>query len=166
MLERSPRAVARRPEPAVARTVVMAPPSPTRAAREAPPAFAAPTYVDTETPSDPIAVAYPSPPPIPEPRSHRSRNAILVAAALIVLLIIGIAGYLTARPMPVVSLTPSTVPAGDSVRLAASHLPANQSGEIRLHTELRGLQCRTPSDATLRDLITRPRNPRHGSPTL
>src|SRR5260370_11012144 len=40
-------ALTRRPEPAVARTVVMAPPSPTRAAPEAPPAFTPPTYVDT-----------------------------------------------------------------------------------------------------------------------
>jgi len=159
-------ALTRRPEPAVARTVVMAPPSPTRAAPEAPPAFTAPTYVDTETPSDPIAVAYPSPPPIPEPRSHRGRNAILIAAALIVLLIIGIAGYLTARPMPVVSLTPSTVAAGDSVLLSASHLPANQSGEIRLHSELRVFQFRTDSYGNLRQFITVPRNAGIGGHTI
>src|SRR4029077_10791237 len=124
-------ALARRTEPAVARTVVMAPPpAPPRGAPVTPP-VAAPSYVDTDAPSDPIAVAYPSPPPLPRTTSHRGRNAILIAAALVVLLIIGIAGYLSGRPMPIVSLVPSTVAAGDWVRVSASTLPASQSGEIR-----------------------------------
>src|SRR5258708_20935109 len=83
-------ALTRRPEPAVARTVVMAPPSPTRAAPEAPPAVTAPPYVDTETPNDPIARRDPSPPPIPEPRTPPARNAILIPAPLILPLLIAI----------------------------------------------------------------------------
>ena len=147
-------ALMHRAEPAVARTVVMAPPSPPAPAPAS--AFAAPTFVDTETPSDPIGVAYPSPPQVPAPRSHRGRNAILIAAALVVLLIIGIAGYLTARPMPVFSLTPSTVVAGDSTLVTASNLPANQSGEIRLHSELRVFPFRTDSYGNFRLYLTVP----------
>jgi serine/threonine-protein kinase len=161
-------ALTQRPEPAVARTVVMAPPSPPAAA-PAPAsasAFAAPAFVDTETPSDPIGVAYPSPPQAAAPRSHRARNTILIAAALVVLIIIGIAGYLTARPMPVFSLTPSTVVAGDSIVVTASNLPANQSGEIRLHSELRVFPFRTDSYGNFRQSITVPADSGIGGHTI
>jgi serine/threonine protein kinase len=160
-------ALSRHTEAAVARTVVMAPPSaPLRAAPVAAAAVAAPSYVDAEAPSDPIAVAYPSPPPLPKPKSHRGRNSILIAAALIMLLIIGIAGYLSARPMPVLSLTPSTVIAGDSVLVTASNLPANQSGEIRLHSEVRVFTFRADSYGNVRQDITVPRDAGIGGHTI
>jgi serine/threonine protein kinase len=163
-------ALTRRPEPAVARTVVMAPAPPPhpppRAAAAVAAAFAAPLYVDTESPSDPIAVAYPSPPPIPAPRSHRGRNAILIAAALIVLLIIGVAGYLAGRPEPVISLTPSAVTAGDSVLVSASNLPANQSGELRLHSEVKVFPFRTDSYGNVRQYISVPRDAGIGGHTI
>jgi serine/threonine protein kinase len=161
-------ALTRRPEPPVARTVVMSPipAAPPHAAPAAATAIAAPSYVDTETSSDPIAVAYPSPPPIPKTRSHRGRNALLIAAALIVLVIIGIAGYLAGRPNPVVSLSPSTVIAGDSVLLTASNLPANQSGEIRLHSDLEVFPFRADSYGNVRQSITVPRNAGIGGHTI
>ncbi|HEY0831538.1 MAG TPA: serine/threonine-protein kinase [Candidatus Dormibacteraeota bacterium] len=159
-------ALMHRSEPAVARTVVMAPPSPPAAAPAPASPFAAPTFVDTEASSDPIGVAYPSPPQVPAPRSHRGRNAILIAAALVVLLIIGIAGYLTARPMPVFSLTPSTVVAGDSILVTASNLPANQTGEIRLHSELQVIPFRTDSYGNFRQYITVPADTGIGGHTI
>jgi hypothetical protein len=159
-------ALTRRPEPAVARTVVMAPPRPPAAAPAAEAAFASPTYVDTEAPSDPIAVAYPSPPPVPAPRSHRGRNGILIAVALIVLIIIGIAGYLSVRPTPVVLLTPSTVAAGDSILVTASNLPANQNGEIRLHSELRVFPFRTDTYGNIRQYIDVPADEGIGGHTI
>ena len=159
-------ALSRRPEPVVARTVVMAPPPPPIAAPATAAAFAAASFVDTETPSDPIAVAYPSPPPIPKPTSHRGRNAILIAAALIVLLIIGIAGYLTGRPMPVLALTPSTVVAGDSLLVTASNLPANQRGEIQLHSQVRTFAFRADSYGNVRQYITVPQDAGIGGHTI
>jgi len=161
-------ALARRPEPAVVRTVVMAPaPSaPPHSTPVAETAIAEPSYVDTEAPSDPIAVAYPSPPPVPARKSHRGRNTILIAAALIVLLIVGVAGYLAGRPAPVVSLSPSTVAAGDSVLLSASNLPANQSGEIRLHSALQVFPFRADSYGNVRQNITVPRDAGIGGHTI
>jgi hypothetical protein len=159
-------ALSHRTEPAVARTVVMPPPRPPAPSPATEAAFAAPTFVDTEAPSDPIAVAYPSPPPVPAPKSHRGRNAILIAAALVVLLIIGIAGYLSARPMPVLSLTPSTVVAGDSILVTASNLPVNQSGEIRLHSELRVFPFRTDSYGNIRQYINVPADAGIGGHTI
>jgi hypothetical protein len=158
-------ALARRPEPAVARTVVMAP-GPSAAATISAATVAAPSYVDTEPPSDPIAVAYPSPPQVPTPKSHRGRNAILIAAALIVLLIIGVAGYLSGRPTPVVSLSPSTVAAGDSVLLSASNLPANQSGEIQLHSAIHVFPFRADSYGNVRQYITVPQGAGIGGHTI
>jgi serine/threonine protein kinase len=169
MVEALAAALAPRPEPAVSRTVVMAPhqpPPPPPAARATPAAFAAPVFVDTESSSDPIAVAYPSPPPIPGRKSHRGRNAILIAAALIVLLIIGIAGYLSGRPQPVLSLAPSTVAAGDSVLVTASNLPANQSGEIRLHSDLRVFAFRADSYGNVKQSIIVPQDAGIGGHTI
>ncbi len=159
-------ALTRRPEPAVARTVVMAPPSAPPRMAPAGAAAIAPSYVDTETSSDPIAVAYPSPPPVPKTRSHRGRNAILIAFALIVLLIIGIAGYLSGRPQPIVSLSPSTVAAGDTVLLTASNLPASQSGEIRLHSDVQVFPFRADSYGNVRQYIAVPRDAGIGGHTI
>ena len=122
--------------------------------------------MDTETSSDPIAVAYPSPPPVPKTRSHRGRNAILIAFALIVLLIIGIAGYLSGRPQPIVSLSPSTVAAGDTVLLTASNLPASQSGEIRLHSDVQVFPFRADSYGNVRQYIAVPRDAGIGGHTI
>src|ERR1700676_137844 len=126
-------ALTRTPEPAVARTVVMAPSS--SVARTAN-ASVAPAPVYGEAPSDPMIVAYPSPPPLPAVKRRSRKGWVAMALMLlVVLLVIGVAGYLTTRPTPALSLTPSTVIAGDSVLVTASNLPANQSGEIMLHSE-------------------------------
>jgi protein kinase-like protein len=159
-------ALTHRPEP-VARTVVMAP-APAVAVVASPVAAAipaAPAYVDTE-PDSGITVAYPSPPPVPAAKSHRGRSAIALAAFLIVLLVIGVAGYLTARPKPVLSLAPSTVAAGDSVLVTASNLPANQAGEIRLHSALVVFQFRADSHGDVKRYIAVPHDAGIGDHTL
>jgi hypothetical protein len=58
---------------------------------------------------------------------------------LILLLAIGTVGYfgyLSTHQSPMFTLSPSTVVAGDTVLVTAKHLPANQTGEIRLHSDL------------------------------
>jgi serine/threonine protein kinase len=152
-------ALTRRPEP-VARTIVMA----TQPAAAAPPASA---YANTEAPSDPISVAYPSPPPPPVIKKKSRRGILAVAiAALIVLLVIGVAGYLTLQPSPALSLSPSTIVAGDAVLVSASHLPANQSGEIRLHSTLQTFPFRASSSGILSQYITVPSDAGIGGHTI
>lgn len=154
-------ALAHRPEPAVARTVMITPRPPAAAA-----AMAGPSYVDAEEPSDPIAVAYPSSPPaVVKRKSHKGRIA-LIAAALILLLAIGIAGYLSTRPVPAVSLTPSTVIAGDSVLVTASYLPANQNGEIRLHSTLQAFPFHADSKGNVSQYIAVPQDAGVGNHTI
>jgi hypothetical protein len=127
--------------PAVARTMVMTPAvaSTMPLARAAPP-VAAPTYIDSEDSGATVAVAFPSPPPSEVKRkSRRGAIALGVAVVLILLLAIGTVGYfgyLSTHQSPVFTLSPSTVVAGDTVLVTAKHLPANQTGEIRLHSDL------------------------------
>jgi serine/threonine protein kinase len=151
-------ALTRRPEP-VARTIAMA----AQPVAAAPPVSA---YANTEAPSDPIAVAYPSPPPpVIKKKSRRGILAVAIAA-LIVLLVIGVAGYLTLQPSPALSLSPSTIVAGDAVLVSASHLPANQSGEIRLHSTLQTFPFRASSSGILSQYITVPRDVGIGGHTI
>jgi serine/threonine-protein kinase len=169
MIDALAAALTRTPEPAVARTVVMAPPGPSGARVAAPPpeaATAAPSYVDTEAPSDPIAVAYPSPPPPVVRRKSRKGFIAVAMTVLVVLLVIGVAGYLSLRPQPSVSLSPSTVVAGDSVLVAVSHLPANQNGEVRLHSEVRIFPFSASSNGDVSLHITVPRDAGIGGHTI
>ena len=160
-------ALARRPEPATARTVVIAPSSTGPAARPmAPATMAVPGAAAAEAPSDPMMVAYPSP-PLP-PVKRKSRKGLVAAALtiLVVLLVIGVAGYLTTRPTPALLLSPSNVFAGDSVLVTAGDLPANQRGEVRLHSELKQFPFQADSNGNLRLYITVPRDAGIGGHTV
>jgi hypothetical protein len=129
-------ALARKSAPPLAKTVIMTPgvastmplAEPAEATEMAPL-----VYVD-EDPSG-IAVAYPSPPPaVAKRKSRKGLVAVLVAVALILLLVAGTVGYIATHSTPAISLSPSTVAAGDTVLVTATHVPANQDGEIRLHS--------------------------------
>jgi serine/threonine-protein kinase len=102
--------------PAVERTVVMAPPlEATRPTsyQAAPAAPAAPV---------PIATTH---------RSHRTRNAILAAVGVLLLLTVLLLGVAASRT-PTLALSSNPVQAGDHVVVSATRLPANQEGEIQL----------------------------------
>jgi serine/threonine protein kinase len=88
--------------------------------------------------SPPATVPSPVWPPAAEVaairKSRKRRNVIAAIAVLALLvLIVGIVGFVLAESFkPTLSLSSATVHAGDTVRVSASHLPANQSGEIQL----------------------------------
>ena len=119
--------------PAVQRTVMMSPP-----VAASPPAV---DYNDELLPQlmamgmaagDLSAVA---PAPVVKRRSHKRRN-VLIAAAVLLLLVVGFLAV-AARATPTLSLSSSTVTAGDTVVVTARGLPANQNGEIELLSILR-----------------------------
>jgi serine/threonine protein kinase len=162
-------ALKNRPEPISARTVVMTPRSAAVPDTEPLPATAiiGPGFVDAEAPSDPMAVAYPSPPPPVVRRKSRKGLIAIAAIMLILLLVIAAAGLVALRPLPPgVSLTPSTVAAGSAVRVTASHLPANQSGEIRLHSALQTFAFRADSQGSVSQSITVPDDEGIGDHTI
>ncbi len=116
--------------PLVERTIAMAPPV---------------ERIDSTRPfaSPPATVPSPVWPPAAEmAASQKSRKRRYVIAAIAVLallaLIIGIVGFVLADSFkPALSLSSSTVHAGETVTVSASHLPANQGGEIQLLSTLR-----------------------------
>jgi hypothetical protein len=72
-------------------------------------------------------------------KSRRGTIALAIAGALILLSVIGIIGYVgynAVHQPPTFTLAPSSVVAGDTVLVTAKHLPANQTGEIRLHSDV------------------------------
>ena len=77
-------ALTNRPDPALARTVLMPPVMHVapHLAPSAATAVVAPSYVDTEAPSDPMAVAFPSPPP--PVIKKKSRKGLIAVAAIVI----------------------------------------------------------------------------------
>jgi Protein kinase domain len=118
-------ALAGKTDPGVARTLVM-----TQAVASTVP-LAAPARADAVNPSATVAVPYPATAqPVAKKKSRKGLFAAIAAGVLVVLLILGV--LLAAAAKPTLSLSASTVRAGDTVVANASHLPANQSGEIQL----------------------------------
>ncbi|HKW59284.1 MAG TPA: serine/threonine-protein kinase [Candidatus Dormibacteraeota bacterium] len=119
------------PEPAVAATMVVAPST----VRSAPVTETA-VMERVEAPSSrPVmTLAYPSPPPavVPARKSRRSTLAWLALGVILALLVVGVAGWVATHRPVTFSLSSTTVTAGDSVVLAADHLPPNQAGRVEL----------------------------------
>ena len=80
-----------------------------------------------------VTLAYPSPPPVAVKRRSRKPVVALVAAVLVLAVIALAVGAWAATHRPVTfAISTATVTAGDSVVVAADHLPANQSGRVEL----------------------------------
>src|SRR5712692_3568984 len=129
-------ALAGKTDPAVARTLLMTPAVASTVPLAAPVAGAAaampgPARADAVNPSATVAVPYPAAAqPVAKKKSRKGLFAALAAGVMVVLLILGV--LLVAAARPTLSLSASTVRAGDTVVVNASHLPANQNGEIQL----------------------------------
>ena len=129
-------ALAGKSDPGVARTLVMTPAVASTVPLAAPAAVAAaampvPARVDAVNPSATVAVPYPAPAQaVAKKKSRKGLFAAIAAGVLVVLLVLGV--LLVALARPTLSLSASTVRAGDTVVVNASHLPANQNGEIQL----------------------------------
>ncbi len=129
-------ALAGKTDPAAARTLVMTPAVASTLPLAAPVAVAAAAMpararVDAVNPSATVAVPYPVPAQaVVKKKSRKGLLAAIAAGVLVVLLILGVLLVASARPS--LSLSASTVRAGDTVVVNASHLPANQNGEIQL----------------------------------
>ncbi len=125
-------ALAAPPAKVAAKTMVMAPPvASTRRLTKRAAAAPAPletAWFDPET----VAVAYPSPPPpvAPVKRSHR-RQVIALAAVLVLLLLMGVCAVVNSQAVTLAVDPGITVPGG-VVKATATHVPANQAGEVQL----------------------------------
>jgi serine/threonine protein kinase len=102
-------ALARRSAPPLTKTVIVAPgiASTVPLAAQAEAMEMAPAVGVDEDASTEISVAYPSPPsPVVKQKSRKGLVAVLVAGALILLVVVGVVGYLATQPTLAISLSP------------------------------------------------------------
>lgn len=137
-------ALAGKSVPAAAKTLVMAPPIASTVRLAAPitagaAVAIAPPVARAEAvhPGATVAMAYPAPgaQPVAVRRSRKRLSAIIAATAIVLLLISSVV-LIAALRTPTLSLSSSTVTAGDSVVVSATNVPANQTGEIQLRSTL------------------------------
>ena len=132
---------------AYARTVVMAPPL----ASTIPFAMTA-----SPAPVAPPAAARAAPTPNARPRPHRKRRVVVIAGVVLAVLLIGF--FLLATRPPTMSLSAYSVAPGEDLVISASHVPANQSGQIELWSALHVFPFRANSSGDVSIDITIPRD--------
>ena len=148
------------PAPATAQTVVMAPPL----ASTVPMAAAAVAErVAAPPPQRTVAMAYPSPQPaaavVANKKQPRRRSRVFIALGLIVALLLLLLFVRAATSSSItMSLSPTTVVAGESVAVSANNVPANQVGEIQLWSALRTFSFRASASGQVGVTITVPRD--------
>ena len=159
------------PVPApVAKTAPMAPAA---VQVKAPAARRAPerTAVMSPPPAATVAMAMPMPEPetpLPSPiggsvatqpkKSRRRALQITGAIVLILLLLLAMGLCAVIGNRPSLAVNPSIVAAGGTVIVTASHVPANQVGEIQLHSDVQVFAFRASDKGTVDEEITVPVN--------
>ncbi|HEY0829701.1 MAG TPA: serine/threonine-protein kinase, partial [Candidatus Dormibacteraeota bacterium] len=107
-----------------------------------------------------VAIAEPAPiagPPVKR-KSRRRRIAAIAAAAIVVLVIGTIVLAALARGTPTLTLSASTVAPGEDVVISATRMPANQAGEIQLHSAVHTFSFKTNGSGNFSIDITVPRD--------
>jgi len=99
-----------------------------------------------------------SSPPLPGRRSRKGMIAAISGAVIVLLLLVGVVGYLMTHQKPTVTLSEATVRAGDTVVVTASHVPPNQVGEIQLRSELHTFPFQADANGELSEPILIPSN--------
>jgi Protein kinase domain len=145
--------------PAVARTMVMAPVVSSTVPVGAAAVAEHIAIEESEPELATMATAYPSPPAGAPPRLHRRRSVIaLIALGLILVLAAGgVVAWSILNPPATLSVSPNTVVAGTTVVVTASHLPANQVGEIQLWSVERIVTFRADGDGNVAVTLDIPR---------
>jgi Protein kinase domain len=140
---------------AVEQTVVFAPPAPSTTPARKTWAADATTIVDTAG-----AVRGPDPVFALHPPRRRSKRGLAYAAvavvALIVVLLVGTAAYFVATRPTTIDVSQTTVSAGDSVVVTASHVPRNQVGVFELHSVIRTYKFQADGNGNVRGTIFLP----------
>jgi len=121
------------PAPAAAKTMVLGP-----AVASTVPIARAAVAERVVAPTQPatVAMAYPSPngqeatPPARRPRRLNRRRLVGIAAILVLLLVLGVCAIVAQATT--LTVTPDRATLGQTVRISATHVPANQVGEIQL----------------------------------
>ena len=161
--------------PATERTIVYEPPAPIvgapAVATEPWVANAGPATAVMERPeakaaisrSATVAVALPQ--PIDRKRRRRTGAVIGAAALVLVLLIGGVCLFQATRP-PTLDVSPHVAAYGQHVAVTATHLPRNQSGQIRLESVLHTFAFRAADNGNVTFDLTVPSDIETGDHTV
>jgi hypothetical protein len=116
------------------------------------PAGAAVAVAERPTPAATVAVQMPAQ---VEKKKPLRRGFLWLAAALVLVLLLGTAAVLLDK-RTTLQLTPSRIEAGGSVTVVAQHVPGNQAGEIQLHSVLHAYPFRANGSGDVRRDIVIP----------
>jgi serine/threonine-protein kinase len=150
-------ALAHAPVPAAERTVVLA--GPVAATMPlAPETLEAPPMVRVARKSASATVAMPMPPAPPDKRPRSRRRLIEIVAGVAILLLLLLAGGIcaAATQQPTLELIPDMTEPGGSVTVTASHVPANQVGQIVLRSKPVAFRFQASSSGDVSEVITVP----------
>src|SRR5437773_3601639 len=147
-------ALASEPAPGAATTMVMARPAMATkpiartAVAERP---AQPPTVAMEHPSPPVATSIP---PAAPPKRSRRRLLLGIAAILILLLVLGVCAVVAQATT--LTVNPDRVAPGGTVTVSATHVPANQAGEIQVWSVVHTYPFRAKANGEVSQDITVP----------
>ena len=151
--------------PEAERTVAVAPPLPvpvdavaaTKPAAPPIPAAAAVAVAEKVLPATATVVA-PMPAPVAaQPERRRRRGLMWIGAAILILLLfIGITAAFIVGRTPTIKVDPPVVARGDFVRVTAANIPANQGGELEMHSVIHTFGFHATKDGKLDEVIRVP----------
>ncbi len=163
-------ALADKTEPVEARTVVLTQgtaPTLDLGGRVAAVAMAEPELADRAGPSATVAIPWPAPAePVSTRQARRRLIRAVAAAALVLLLIGGVIWYSAMRATVTLSLSASTATAGESVVATAGHVPADQYGTIQMLSAIHNFPFRADAKGNVSTEITIPRDIGAGDHTV
>ncbi len=87
--------------------------------------------------------------PGPQPKKRRRGLMWIGAAALILLLLVGVTAAFIVGRAPRIDVSPRIVARGEVVRVTAVNIPANQVGELQLHSVIHSFDFRANSAGKL-----------------
>ncbi len=150
-------ALAPKPSPAVARTMVMA--APVASTVQLAAAATGAASAEPKDAEEPVVLAYPSPPlPVAKRKSRKGLVALTAGVIVLILVLVGFGIYAYLNQPVSLTISPSTVVAGDRIVVTASHLPANQAGEIQLWSQRRTIPFRAGPNGNVTVEIPIPRD--------
>jgi hypothetical protein len=163
-------ALADKPEPVEAATVVLTPGTVSTVelgGRAAAVPMAEPELADRVNPNATIAIPWAAPnQPLPKRMSRRRLIAAGLAVALVLLLSGGAIWYFATRETVTLSLSASTATAGESVVVTAGHVPADQDGTIQMLSAVHNFPFRADAKGNVSTEITIPRDIGAGDHTV
>jgi len=110
----------------------------------------------------PMVAVAPAPPQVlaaPRPR-QLPRRALAVAAGVLIVLVavLGVVAWPAAHRTYDLAISPETAAPGDTIVVTADHLPANQAGQIELHSIVRTYGFRADANGVVNTNVTLPRD--------